>query len=117
MKDLDRQVLALLAEHLLHLLLEDLASPMMGVDDLVADLVDGRLPIDVEVLDELLFQHCVADVVPLLRCQAAQSSAPSISGLQITVHEVDLLQAAKALADVLRTHFPPPPPGFPSPLA
>src|SRR5687768_18588038 len=27
-----------------------------------------------------------------------------VSGLQITVHEVDLLQAAKALADVLRTH-------------
>src|SRR5215210_4284447 len=104
MQDLDGQVLALLPEHLLLLLLEDQARPMMGVHDLVADLVDGRLPIDVEVLDELLFQHCVADVVPLLRCQAAQSSAPSFSGLQITVHEVDLLQAAKALADVLRTH-------------
>jgi hypothetical protein len=39
----------------------------MGIDDLVPDLVNGRLPIDVEVLDELLFQHCVADGVPLLR--------------------------------------------------
>src|SRR5688500_12912361 len=30
----------------------------------------------------------------------------SKSGLQIAVHEVDLLQAAKALADVLRAHVP-----------
>ena len=64
MKDLDCQVLALLAEHLLHLLLEDLARPMMGIHDLVADLVNGRLTVDVEVLDELLFQHCVADDDP-----------------------------------------------------
>src|ERR1700744_1614732 len=29
------------------------------------------------------------------------------SGLQIAVHEVDLLQATKALADVLRAYLPP----------
>src|SRR5215210_3254682 len=35
----------------------------------------------------------------------AQSGARRlVSGLQITVHEVDLLHAAKALADVLRAH-------------
>ena len=75
MKDLDGEVLALLAEHLLHLLLEDLARPMMGVDDLVADLVDGRLAVDLEVLYvELLLHHCVANG-SLLRVRAASSIA------------------------------------------
>src|SRR6185295_166435 len=31
---------------------------------------------------------------------------PAVLGLQVTVHEVDLLQPAKALADVLRTDLP-----------
>jgi hypothetical protein len=55
-EDLDRQVLALLAEHLLHLLLEDLAGPVMGVDDVIADLVLDlrRLTGDLEILDFLL---------------------------------------------------------------
>ena len=48
---------------------------MMGVDDLVADLVHGRLPIDVEVLDELLFQHCVADDDP--SCGLSIGRAPA----------------------------------------
>jgi hypothetical protein len=38
-KDLDREVLALVAEDLLELLLEDLARPVMRIDDLIADLV------------------------------------------------------------------------------
>jgi hypothetical protein len=90
MKDLDGQVLALLAEHLLHLLLENLAGSMMGLDELVADLIDRRLTVDVEVLDELLFQHCFADDVPLLRYRA-RSTRRLVSGLQIPIHEVDLL--------------------------
>jgi hypothetical protein len=55
-EDLDRQVLALLAEDLLLLLLQDLAGPVMRVDDVIADLVLDllRLPRDLEVLDGLL---------------------------------------------------------------
>jgi hypothetical protein len=37
-QDLDGEVLALLTEHLLQFLLEDLARPVMRVDDVVADL-------------------------------------------------------------------------------
>jgi hypothetical protein len=37
-KDLDREVLAAFAEYLHLLLLEDLARPVMGVDDLVSEL-------------------------------------------------------------------------------
>jgi hypothetical protein len=37
---------------------------MMGVDHLIADLVDRRRAVDLEVLDELVFQHYVADGVP-----------------------------------------------------
>jgi len=54
-QDLDREVLALLAEHLLEFLLEDLPRAVMGVDDVVADLeldVDD-LDLDVEVFDDL----------------------------------------------------------------
>jgi hypothetical protein len=65
MKDLDGEVLAALAQDLLHLLLEDLPSPMMGIDDLVADLIDSGLAVDLEVLDfELLLNHCVANGGP-----------------------------------------------------
>jgi len=55
-QDLDRQVLTLLAEDLLLLLLQDLAGPVMRVDDVIADLVLDllRLPRDLEVLDGLL---------------------------------------------------------------
>jgi hypothetical protein len=55
-EDLDRQVLALLAEDLLLLLLEDLPGSMMRVDDLVTDLVIDvrRLALDVEILDALV---------------------------------------------------------------
>jgi hypothetical protein len=53
-KDLDREVLALLAEDLLHLLLEDLAGPVVGVDDLIADLVLLERRLTLELLDCLL---------------------------------------------------------------
>jgi hypothetical protein len=52
-KNLDRQVLALLAEDVLLFLLDDLPSPVMRVDDVVAngevDALD--LTADVEVFD------------------------------------------------------------------
>jgi len=55
-EDLNREVLPLLAEDLLLLLLQDLAGPVMRVDDVIADLVLDllRLPRDLEVLDGLL---------------------------------------------------------------
>jgi hypothetical protein len=37
-QDLDGEVLALLTEHLLDFLLEDLPGPVMRIDDIVADL-------------------------------------------------------------------------------
>jgi hypothetical protein len=67
---------------------------MMGVHDLIADLVHRRLTVDLKVLNELFvyFQHCVADDVPLLRCHGRNPArAVLVSGLQITVHEVDFL--------------------------
>ena len=91
MKDLDGQVLALLAENLLQLLLENLAGSMVGVYDLVADLIDRGLTVDIEVLDEFLIQHCFADDVPLLRYLRRNPTRHLVSGLQIPVHEVDLL--------------------------
>jgi hypothetical protein len=56
MEDLDREVLPSLPEHLLHLLLDDLSGPVMGIDHLVADLIlDLRsFPGDLEVFDLLL---------------------------------------------------------------
>ena len=45
-EDLDREVLALLAEDLLRFLLEDLAGPVMRVDDVVADLELDVLDLD-----------------------------------------------------------------------
>jgi hypothetical protein len=77
-QDLDRQVLALLAEDLARLLLEDLASPVVGIDDVVADVEfdDGNL--GDEVLDLL--------VDALLRNRSFL-----LLGLQVAVHEVDFL--------------------------
>src|SRR5215213_6711168 len=42
----------------------------------------------------MMFPSCV--------CSRAHPARRLVSGLQIPIHEVDLLQAAKALADVLR---------------
>jgi hypothetical protein len=52
-QDLDREVLALLAEQLLLLFLEDLARSVVRVDDLVADLeLDRRgLRLEIEVVE------------------------------------------------------------------
>jgi len=57
-EDLDREVLLLLTEDLLALLFEDLAGPVMGIDDVVADLELDQLRLDgdLEVLD-LLFDY------------------------------------------------------------
>jgi hypothetical protein len=52
-EDLDREVLAYLAEDVLLLLLDHAACPVVGVDDVIADLeidVDD-LTLDLEVLD------------------------------------------------------------------
>jgi hypothetical protein len=69
-EDLDGEVLLLLTEDLLGLLLEDLAGPVMGVDDVVADfeLDQFRLDDDLEVLD-LLFDYFGND--SLLCCARA----------------------------------------------
>jgi hypothetical protein len=53
-EDLDREVLALLAEDLLLLLLEDLARPVVGVDDVIAYVIDLLRRFTLEVLDCLL---------------------------------------------------------------
>jgi hypothetical protein len=57
-EDLDGEVLLLLTEDLLALLLEDLAGPVVRIDDVVADfeLDELRLDGDLEVLD-LLFGY------------------------------------------------------------
>jgi hypothetical protein len=77
-EDLDRQVLAPLAEDLASLLLEDLARAVVGIDDVVADVEfdDGNL--GDEVLDLL--------VDALLRNRSFL-----LLGLQVAVYEVDLL--------------------------
>jgi hypothetical protein len=53
-EDLDGEVLALLTEDLLGLLLEDLAGPVVGIDDVVADLEIDVLDLDdLEVLNRV----------------------------------------------------------------
>jgi len=70
-KDLDREVLARLAEDLLVLLLDDLAGAVMGIDDVVTefelDVLD--FPDDLEVFEELLFADIGDDSV-LLGCDS-----------------------------------------------
>jgi hypothetical protein len=57
-EDLDGEVLALLAEDLLLLLPEDLAGPVMRVDDVVADLELDRLDLtDLEALQVVFFDY------------------------------------------------------------
>jgi hypothetical protein len=89
-EDLDGEVLVLLTEDLLGLLLEDLAGPVMGVDDVVADyeLDQFRLDGDLEVLD-LLFGYFGND--SLLFCTRDVSGGRADLCLQIAIHEVDLL--------------------------
>jgi hypothetical protein len=101
-KNLDREVLAYLAEDVLLFLLYDLAGPVMGIDDVVTDLELDMLGLDddLQVLD-LLDLGCLRDGV-LLGVKGGPAAGPLASCLQVAVHEVDLLQPAKALADVLR---------------
>jgi hypothetical protein len=65
MKDLDREVLALLPEHLPNFLLEDLARSVMRIDDVVAalelDVLDDR---GLEVLEQVLFDDFGNDLPP-----------------------------------------------------
>jgi hypothetical protein len=81
-EDLDRQVLALLAEDLLLFLLEDLARAVMGIDDAVADLVlDQRsLSAELEVLD-VLVNRCFGNDGPPLSKGARRSALVSGLGL------------------------------------
>jgi hypothetical protein len=76
-EDLDRQVLALLAEDVLELLLEDLTSPVVRIDDVVADLELDVLQLGDDVLEvlDLLFGR-VRDGVLLL--QGAAAPAPML---------------------------------------
>jgi hypothetical protein len=73
-EDLDGEVLLPLTEDLLALLLEDLAGPVMRVNDVVADfeLDQLRLDGDLEVLD-LLFDYFGDDC--LLVCASAARAA------------------------------------------
>jgi hypothetical protein len=65
-KNLDREVLAYLAEDVLLFLLDDLAGPVMGIDDVVTDLELDVLGLDddLQVLD-LLDLGCLGDGVLL----------------------------------------------------
>jgi hypothetical protein len=91
MKDLDGEVLACLAEDLLLLLLDDLARPMMGVDDVVTDLEldELRLSGDLQVLD--LLSRCLGDDCPPSSRGPAPWKPAVVLRLQVAVHEVDLL--------------------------
>jgi hypothetical protein len=77
-EDLDRQVLAVLAEDLASLLLEDLARAVVGIDDVVADV-------------ELHHGHLGDEVLDLLVDGLLRNSSFLLLGLQVAVHEVDLL--------------------------
>jgi hypothetical protein len=70
-EDLDREVLALLAEDLLLLLLEDLAGPVMRIDDVVPDLVLDLGDLYLEVCDLLLRNGLANDVPPGCRWRGA----------------------------------------------
>jgi hypothetical protein len=76
-EDLDGEVLLLVTEDLLGLLLEDLAGPVMGIDDVVADLELDQLGLDgdLEVLD-LLFDYVGNDC--LLCCVRREATAARI---------------------------------------
>jgi hypothetical protein len=77
MKDLDREVLARLAEDLLLLLLDDLSGPVVGIDDVVTDgKVDAlRFAGDLEVLDRLVLGRCIGwDGVLLLRASGCRTA-------------------------------------------
>jgi hypothetical protein len=73
-EDLDGEVLAPLTEDLLDLFLEDLAGPVMRIDDVVADLEPDVLDLGAfEVLDVLCFDYFGNGALLL---QAAGAGAP-----------------------------------------
>jgi hypothetical protein len=89
-KDLDREVLARLAQDLLRFLLDDLPGPVMGIDDVVTDREINALRFagDLQVVVDLLGSCLGGDGVLL---NQGANVAPCCSCLQIAVHEVDLL--------------------------
>jgi len=70
-KDLDGEVLALLTEDLLVLLLDDLAGPVMRIDNVVTEIELDVLDLadDFEVLEKLLFGG-IGDGSVLLGCDS-----------------------------------------------
>jgi hypothetical protein len=91
-EDLDGEVLPPLTEDLLLLLLEDLAGAVMRIHDVVADLELDVLDLDNGL--EVLLRGCFLDRFgndALLRFFAAAPQARDLLGLQIPIHEVDLL--------------------------
>ena len=96
MKDLDREVLAHLAEDLLLLLLDDLPGPRMGVDDVVADHEVDALASRVISASSMSGAVSVGMVSSFIGVRP-DAGRPSVSRnarscLQVTVHEVDLLE-------------------------
>jgi hypothetical protein len=97
-KDLDREVLALLAEDLLDLLIQHLARAVVRVDDVVAELeLDelGRGTLDVVAVElAVLVQQVLFNRLDFRNgCPPCDGRArnPPRSGLQVAVHEIYLL--------------------------
>jgi hypothetical protein len=71
-KDLDGEVLALLTEDLLVLLLDDLAGPVMRIDNVVTELELDVLDFsdDLEILEKLRVFGDIGDGSVLLGCDS-----------------------------------------------
>jgi len=71
-KDLDGEVLALLTEDLLVLLLDDLAGPVMRIDNVVTELELDVLDFsdDLEILEKLRVFGGIGDGSVLLGCDS-----------------------------------------------
>src|SRR5262249_56992653 len=72
LQDLDRQLVALLPEHLALLLLDDRSRPVVGIDHLVADVVQARPP---------LAEYALPSRKPARCCAPAQGGECSRNGL------------------------------------
>jgi hypothetical protein len=82
-QDLDGQILARLAEDRLLFLLYDLARTVVGVDDVIADLIDDQLglPGDLQILDDLFSDDVGRQGVLLAHTGLGRLPAPGTSGL------------------------------------
>jgi len=82
-QDLDRQVLARLAQDRLLLLLDDLARTMVRIDDVVPDLVDDQLGLasDLKVFDGFFSGNVGRQGVLLAHAGLGRLPAPGTSGL------------------------------------